>query len=267
MRRLGAGVLLTAVLALAPLAASAGMADRVGATFAVIAEELIEAFQPVEGLVVAVDGGSMFLDLGEEAGVQPGQELTVFRRGEVFRHSFTGKALGRYEEVLGHAQITRVEPKFSEAAFVPLGDRPAPRPEDGVRITRGPIKVAITPPLDLGTGDGDLRRVPYLIATVLDRSRRFQVVDPLAVADMFVDGSVRVEEVLARPERAVRIAKNLDVAGWLVPIVLERRGVLYLDVTWISAVTGTPLFSRRQALLPASAAEEQRFPWEPRIED
>ena len=76
-----------------------------------------------------------------------------------------------------------------------------------------------------------------------------------------------VEEVLARPERATRIARNLEVAGWIVPVLLERQGVLYLDTTWISAITGTALFSRRQPVLPSSAAEEQRFPWEPRAED
>jgi len=52
-----------------------------------------------------------------------------------------------------------------------------------------------------------------------------------------------------------------------VPVLLERRGVVYLDVTWISAVTGTALFSRREPLLPPAAAEEQRFPWEPPSED
>jgi hypothetical protein len=32
--------------------------------------------------------------------------------------------------------------------------------------------------------------------------------------------------------------------AWLIPVLIERRGVTYLDVTWISAVTGAPLFSR-----------------------
>jgi hypothetical protein len=71
----------------------------------------------------------------------------------------------------------------------------------------------------------------------------------------------------ARPERAVRAAKNLDIAGWLVPVLLERRGAVTLDVTYISAVTGLALFSRRLPLLPSSAVEEQRFPWEPPVED
>ena len=118
-----------------------------------------------------------------------------------------------------------------------------------MRITRGRIKVAITPVLDLTESPTapDLRRVPYLLAIVLERSKRFQVVDPLTVADLFANGGAHVQEILALPERAVRVSKQLDVSGWIVPVLIERRGVVYLDVTWISAVTGTALFSRRAA--------------------
>jgi hypothetical protein len=73
--------------------------------------------------------------------------------------------------------------------------------------------------------------------------------------------------MLARPERAMRTARNLELAGWVVPLLLERRGVTYLDVTYISAITGTALVSRRLPLVTTSATEEQRFPWEPRPED
>src|SRR5439155_485574 len=153
------------------------------------------------------------------------------------------------------------------AAFVPAPDKPTPQPEDGARITRGRIKIAVAPVLDMTATGADLRRVPYLLGTVLERSKRFQVVDPIAVGDMFASGGLRVEEMLARPERAVRAAKNLDVAGWVVPVLLERRGGVTLDVTYISAITGVALFSRRLPLLPNSAVEEQRFPWEPPVED
>ncbi len=61
--------------------------------------------------------------------------------------------------------------------------------------------------------------------------------------------------------------RNLLGTGSFMLFGIERRGVLYLDTTWISAVTGTALFSRRQPVLPSSATEEQRFPWEPRAED
>jgi hypothetical protein len=65
----------------------------------------------------------------------------------------------------------------------------------------------------------------------------------------------------------MRLSKSLEVTGWVVPVLLERRGVTYLDTTWISAVTGTALFSRRQPLVPPTTGEEQRFPWEPGVED
>lgn len=260
-------LVLVATLVAGVTPAAAGLADQAGVTFGLMAPEFLRAFKPLEGMVVSREGTRLYLDLGETAGAQVGQELTIFRKGEVFTHPFTGRPLGRHEEILGHAQIRRVEAGFSEALYIPAPDKPEPRPEDGVRITRGRIRVAVTPVIDLTDARADVRRVPYLIATALERSKRFQVTDPLAVSDMLANSSVRVEEVLARPERAVRSARNLEVAGWLVPMLLERNGVIYLDVTWISAATGTPLFSRRQALLPASAVEEQRFPWEPRVED
>src|SRR5881409_3447123 len=89
----------------------------------------------------------------------------------------------------------------------------------------------------------------------------------LTVSDLFATGGAHVQEVLALPERVVRVSKKFDVSGWIVPMLIERRGVIYLDATWISAVTGTALFSRRAPLLPPAAAEEQRFPWEPASED
>ena len=248
-------------------AAEAGLADRIGATFSLMIEEFVKAFEPLEGMVVAVEGERVYLDLGEKSGVQVGQEFVVFRRGNPFFHPITRKHLGYYEDVLGHARIRRVQREFSEALFVSRGDQPSPRAEDGVRISRGRIKVAVTPLLDLAGESADVRRVPYLFASALERTKRFQVVDPFAVTDMFVSGEVRVEEVLARPARATQIAKNLEVSGWFVPILLERRGVTFLDVTYISAITGAALFSRRQPLLTEGAGEDQRFPWEPRIED
>jgi hypothetical protein len=247
--------------------ARAGTADRMGATFALMTADFVKAFQPIEALVVSLEATEIFLDVNEASGAQVGQEYVVYRKGEMFTHPLTSKPLGRYEEILGHAQIVRVYPNFSAAIYLPLPDTPRPRAADGARITRARIRVAITPVFDLTAGHADLRRVPFMLAAALEGSKRFQVVDPLAVSDMFASGSLRVAEMLARPERSMRAARNLDVAGWMVPMLLESRGVTYLDVTYISAVTGTALVSRRLPLVTANAAEEQRFPWEPRPED
>jgi hypothetical protein len=247
--------------------AHAGLADRIGATFALMAEDFARAFQAVEGLIVSEEGDTLYLDLGDAQGAQVGQEFTIFRKGAPFVHPLTGTPLGRFEEMLGYAQITRVQARFSEARYVPVEGKPRPEVDDGVRITRGRLRIAVTPVLDLTGSKADLRRVPYLCTLVLERSKRFQVADPLTVGELFVNGGARVEEVLSLPDRAMRISKSLDVTGWVVPVLLQRRSVTYLDATWISAVTGTALFSRRLPLVPPTAAEEQRFPWEPGVED
>ena len=107
-----------ALVAILTLPAQAGLADRVGATFGLMADEFVKAFEPLQGVVVAVEGDTVYLDLGEPSGVQVGQEFAVFRRGEAFRHPITGKQLGHYENILGHAQVRRVQAEFSEAIFV-----------------------------------------------------------------------------------------------------------------------------------------------------
>lgn len=258
-------LLLTLTLQAGP--AAAGLADRVGVTFALMTQEFLEVFPPLEGLVVALEGDLVYLDLAARDGVRAGQEFTVFRKGEVFRHPLTNQPLGRFEEHLGYAQVRRVYPRFSEARYVPIDGRPRPRPEDGVRITRGRIKVAVAPILDLTQSGADLRRVPYLIGSALERTARFQVVDPLAVTDLLEADRTRAEELLVSRDKAVRLGERLEVTGWVIPVLMERGGVTYLDATWISAVTGTALFSRRQALARPEPAEEQRFPWEPRALD
>jgi len=257
--------LVALVLGLAATPAWAGLADRIGATFGLMEADFVKAFQPHEGIIVAVEETTLYLDLTAKDEIQVGQEFTVFRKGEVFRHPLTGRPLGRYETVLGYAQVVRVEPKFTEAKLITIDGSPPPDVEDGVRITRGRIKVAVTPLIDLTKSDADLRRVPFLISTALDRSKRFQVADPLTVLDLL--GGARIEEMLSQPQKAIERGKALDVAWWLVPMLIRRGGVTYLDATWISAITGTALISRRQALTRPEPAEEQRFPWEPAVED
>lgn len=247
--------------------ASAGIADQVGATFGLMLQDVVDAFPAVQGLVVAVEGDRLYMDLAQANGIQVGQEFTVFRKGAVFRHPITGQPMGRFEEVLGHAQVTRVLARFSEATFVALPDKPPPQPEDGIRITRGRIRVAVAPPTDLTKANTDLRRVSFMIAHALAGTKRFQCPDPAVVQEVLLAQKTRSEELLVRPERAVATARELEVSGWLVPVLLERGGLTYLDVTWVSGITGRALFSRRLALTRAETAAEQRFPWEPIPQD
>ncbi len=127
--------------------------------------------------------------------------------------------------------------------------------------------MAVAPPTDLTKNNVDLRRVPFMIAHALAQTKRFQCPDPSTVQELLAAEKTRSEELLVSPERAVAAARRLEVTGWLVPVILERRGVTYLDVTWVSGITGKALFSRRLALTRAETATEQRFPWEPIPED
>jgi hypothetical protein len=111
-----------------------------------------------------------------------------------------------------------------------------------VRITRGRIRVAVVPPVDLTTAVADLRRVPFMLALAMDQTRRFQSVDSGQVNETLLNSKTKGEELLVRPDRAVSLGKSLDVTAWLVPVLIERRGTVYLDVTFISAVTGVALF-------------------------
>jgi hypothetical protein len=263
-----ARALLAALLVVATAGpAVGGLADRVGATFSLMLEDVVAAFPAVEGVVASVEGDRVFLDLGEKAEMKAGQELTVYRKGEPFRHPISGKVLGRYEEILGYAQVQQVFPNYSHAIFVPVPQAPAVRPADGARISRGRLRVAVAPMLDLTSVTADLRRVPFMIALGLDQTKRFQSVDPATVQEEMLKQGARVEELFVRPKKAITLGRVLEVSGWVVPVLLERRGVTYLDVTWISAVTGSALFSQRVALTRGDTVADQRFPWEPRRED
>ena len=104
---------------------AAGLADQVGATFGLMVQDMVDAFPPVEGMVAGVQGDQIFIALAAKDGIQAGQEFTVFRKGEVFRHPLSRQPLGRYEDVLGHAQVRRVYPDFAEAVYVATDPRHA----------------------------------------------------------------------------------------------------------------------------------------------
>ena len=80
---------------------------------------------------------------------------------------------------------------------------------------------------------------------------------------LYVLGQTGADAVAVVFERVPALRLKED----LVPILVRRGAVTYLDTTWVSAVTGTALFSRRDALQNVTSTEEQRFPWEPVSED
>jgi len=78
-------LLVAAALLAAASPAAAALADQIGATFTLMAEQFVQAFQPVEGLVVGVDGDLVYIDVGGERGGRVGQELAIYRKGAEYR--------------------------------------------------------------------------------------------------------------------------------------------------------------------------------------
>ena len=81
-----------------------------GATYQKTAEELAAAFPKVEVRVAAVTANTVRVEGPGVESLRPGLELTIFRRGAVFRHPVTNQALGHTEEVLGKFVLTGYEP-------------------------------------------------------------------------------------------------------------------------------------------------------------
>jgi len=69
---------------------------------------------PVEGSVVKVDEGKVYLNLGEDA-LSPGDKLTAVVMGEELIDPDTGLSLGGEAEAIGTLQVVSVSEKFSIA--------------------------------------------------------------------------------------------------------------------------------------------------------
>lgn len=73
-------------------------------------------------LIADVDGKTLTLNKGKEAGYAVGQEVGVYRQGKLIKDPATGKVLNTRYNKLGVIKITKVESGFSEAAIVSGSD-------------------------------------------------------------------------------------------------------------------------------------------------
>jgi len=63
---------------------------------------------PVVGVVIQVNGATIYIDLGRENGVRPGQIYQIYKEGKLLRHPVSGKIMGVVENKTGEMKITRV---------------------------------------------------------------------------------------------------------------------------------------------------------------
>jgi curli biogenesis system outer membrane secretion channel CsgG len=81
-------------------------------------EKLVARTIVVEGLVAAVDGGQVILNVGSKAGVKVGDELSVERVSREIKDPATGKVLRRMSASIGMVKVTDVDDVSSVCSVV-----------------------------------------------------------------------------------------------------------------------------------------------------
>ena len=72
----------------------------------------------VNGLVAAVTGGQLILNVGAKAGVKVGDQLSVERVGEEIKDPATGRVIRRLTTPVGVVSVIEVDDESSVATIV-----------------------------------------------------------------------------------------------------------------------------------------------------
>ncbi len=81
-------------------------------------DKLVARTVVVEGLIAAVDGGQIILNVGAKAGVKVGDQLTVERVSREIKDPATGKVIRRLATAVGVLRVTDVDDISAVAATV-----------------------------------------------------------------------------------------------------------------------------------------------------
>jgi hypothetical protein len=237
--------------------ARADVLQDLGTTYQKAAESLAAAFPKWEGLVAAVGPDTVRVEGPGVGSLRPGLEVTVFRRGDTFRHPITNQPLGHSEQVLGTVVLAAVEQGAASGRFLPVTGRPAPTAGDGARITAGRLPVAVLPTSGVqaafDTQDQTRLLLVARFSALLEKTGRFLTVEPLRVLDV-------VARAQASGASPMEISRQLGGVAILTSRLVREGEARVLETTWLSGQTGDQLSSFRTRLVPT--AHPPRFAWE-----
>jgi hypothetical protein len=218
---------------------------QLGRSLERLASEIVNLFPKVEGDVVKVEGNQVFITLGAPDNIREGMELSVFRKGDEFKHPLTGVVLGRFEDDLGVIIINRVSETYSSGTVRPAKPHVNVRAGDRVRITKGKIQLAVLPL------KGDLpdwvsrEELSERFRLALEQTGRFQVTAADNVRVYLAEKGIQPDEALSQDILA-RMAEDLRVTY---AVALRTRQVGTESVLEVS-LTGLTL---QRTLLTSSA--------------
>ncbi len=238
-------------------AARADVLQDLGTTYQKAAETLAAAFPKWEGQVAAVGPDAVRVEGTGIESLRPGLEVTLFRRGDMFRHPITGQPLGHMEQVLGTLVVRAVEGGGASGRFLPAPDRPAPAAGDGARITAGRLPVAVLPTSGVQAAFDSADQTQLLLvarfSALLEKTGRFLAVDPQRVLDLV--GRGRASQVTP-----LEVSRQLGGVAVVSSRLVREETARVLETTWTSGQTGDTLASLRTRLVPTP--HPPRFAWE-----
>ena len=85
-----------------------------------LVDKLIDTVFPM--LVIKVSGNNIWINRGQDGGLQKGDVLEMYRPGEELFDPYTNESLGSAEEFVANIKITKVNPKFTIGSLSALDE-------------------------------------------------------------------------------------------------------------------------------------------------
>ncbi len=245
-------LILAAASAFAQSGESSASLDR-------IVSQIESMFPPTEGVVLSVEGDTLFVDLKQGQPVGKGDRLQLIRFGEEIIHPVTKKKVGRKETDLGEVEITEVRKDFSLARALDPAVRA--RPGDGVRSPFKKLSFLVAPPAIETKKKIDKDRLRLNLEKRLNRHPRFQV--PVFELGLWMLENGVDAEALVRPRNLNRLRQKVQTDYVLVPRVRSVKNKTVLSYQLFSTRDGAmvkqaKILSDRLPLLPKPAPRRMR---------
>jgi len=229
----------------------AGAQSNAGNGLDRMVRQLEQAFPVLEGVVLAVKGDTLTLDLKQGQPVQPGDLLTLIRFGEKIVHPVTQEVVGRQETDLGEIRVTEVRKDFSRARALELAPGNAPHRGDGVRSVFKKVSVLVAPIRSKVSSGFDTDALKLEMESRLAASSRFQVPDFDLNLWLLEAGLKRKD--LTDSRNLARLKSQVEVDAIMVANVLNVRKQTVLSYKMIAAGSGEVIKTAR-LLVPNLAA-------------
>ena len=244
------------LLVLVGASSTAGAQSDAGKGLDRMVRQLEQAFPVLEGVVLAVEGDILTLDLKQGQPVQPGDLLTLIRFGEKIVHPDTQKVVGRQETDLGEIRVTEVRKDFSLARALELAPGNQPRRGDGVRSVFKKVSVLVAPIRSEVSKGIDTDAVKLAMESRLAASPRFQVPDFDLNLWLLEAGLQRKD--LTDSGNLARLKSQVEVDAIMVADVRNVRKQTVLSYKMISAVNGEVIKTARLLASNLAAAARAR---------